>query len=153
MPHSCNNTQHTKTTLLIKGLNEMTVVYKKMLQESSFTWLLLDWRLQNFRTCFEYKLFCFYLLTRFWLMISNEKWEKLTNRREKLQITEADLIEKFILGSGKGGQKLQKTSSTVYLKHWVALHKRGKCELATWFLTINQVSMFKSKKNIYRLIL
>lgn len=28
-----------------------------------------------------------------------------------------DLVEKFILGSGKGGQNLHKTASTVYLKH------------------------------------
>ena len=32
-------------------------------------------------------------------------------------MNEDDLIEKFILGSGKGGQKLHKTASTVYLKH------------------------------------
>jgi protein subunit release factor B len=50
-------------------------------------------------------------------MISKEKWKKLAERMEKLQITEADLVEKFILGSGKGGQNLHKTASTVYLKH------------------------------------
>ena len=50
-------------------------------------------------------------------MITKEKWEKLTERMERFQITEADLVEKFILGSGKGGQKLHKTASTVYLKH------------------------------------
>ena len=50
-------------------------------------------------------------------MISTEKWEKLTERMDKLHITDADLVEKFILGSGKGGQKLHKTASTVYLKH------------------------------------
>jgi protein subunit release factor B len=50
-------------------------------------------------------------------MISKEKWERLTERMEKLHITEAVLVEKFILGSGKGGQKLHKTASTVYLKH------------------------------------
>ncbi|KTD33016.1 peptide chain release factor [Legionella nautarum] len=50
-------------------------------------------------------------------MISNDKWEKLAVWMAKLQINEADLIEKFILGSGKGGQKLHKTASTVYLKH------------------------------------
>lgn len=43
--------------------------------------------------------------------------EKLEKRMEKLGIFESDLKEKFILGSGKGGQKLQKTSSCVYLKH------------------------------------
>ncbi|MDX2345816.1 MAG: peptide chain release factor-like protein [Legionella sp.] len=35
----------------------------------------------------------------------------------KLQINQPDLIEKFIIGSGKGGQNLHKTASTVYLKH------------------------------------
>lgn len=50
-------------------------------------------------------------------MISTEKWEKLAAWMERLRITEDDLIEKFILGSGKGGQKLHKTASTVYLKH------------------------------------
>ena len=34
-----------------------------------------------------------------------------------LEIYEEDLVEKFILASGSGGQKVQKTSSCVYLKH------------------------------------
>lgn len=50
-------------------------------------------------------------------MISKDKWDKLTEWMAKLHINEADLIEKFILGSGSGGQKLHKTASTVYLKH------------------------------------
>ncbi|GGI82347.1 peptide chain release factor family protein [Legionella impletisoli] len=50
-------------------------------------------------------------------MISKEKWEKLAEWMDNLHLNEADLIEKFILGSGKGGQKLHKTASTVYLKH------------------------------------
>jgi protein subunit release factor B len=41
----------------------------------------------------------------------------LPKAKPKFHINEADLIEKFILGSGKGGQKLHKTASTVYLKH------------------------------------
>ncbi|MBX9922624.1 MAG: peptide chain release factor-like protein [Rhabdochlamydiaceae bacterium] len=36
---------------------------------------------------------------------------------EALSIKEDDLVEKFILGSGSGGQKINKTSSCVYLKH------------------------------------
>jgi len=43
--------------------------------------------------------------------------EKLILRMETLGIQEADLIEKFILGTGAGGQKINKTSSCVYLKH------------------------------------
>lgn len=50
-------------------------------------------------------------------MISQDKWEKLAKWMDELHITEADLTEKFIVGSGKGGQKLHKTASTVYLKH------------------------------------
>jgi peptide chain release factor len=50
-------------------------------------------------------------------MLSKEKLEALHARMETLGIYEEDLIEKFILGSGKGGQKINKTSSCVYLKH------------------------------------
>ena len=34
-----------------------------------------------------------------------------------LGITAADLLEKFVRGSGSGGQKINKTSSCVFLKH------------------------------------
>lgn len=50
-------------------------------------------------------------------MINKDKWDRLAEFMVKLGVRDADLIEKFILGSGKGGQKLHKTASTVYLKH------------------------------------
>lgn len=50
-------------------------------------------------------------------MITREKWQQLYVRMHSLGIHEDDLIEKFILGSGSGGQKLNKTSSCVSLKH------------------------------------
>lgn len=50
-------------------------------------------------------------------MIRKEKQEELEERLKDLKVNEGDLIEKFILGSGKGGQKINKTSSCVYLKH------------------------------------
>ncbi len=50
-------------------------------------------------------------------MVTQDKWDKLFNWMTMLHINEIDLIEKFILGSGKGGQNLHKTASTVYLKH------------------------------------
>lgn len=50
-------------------------------------------------------------------MITKEKHEALARRMERLGISEADLTEKFILGSGSGGQKINKTFSCVYLKH------------------------------------
>ena len=49
--------------------------------------------------------------------VSKEKKEALEKKMEHLNIYEEDLIEKFILGSGSGGQKVNKTSSCVYLKH------------------------------------
>jgi protein subunit release factor B len=51
------------------------------------------------------------------MALSKEKQGELLERMEKLGIHEGDLIEKFILGSGSGGQKINKTSSCVYLKH------------------------------------
>lgn len=50
-------------------------------------------------------------------MITKEKWDALQATMQRLGIQEADLWEKFILGSGSGGQNLQKTSSCVYLQH------------------------------------
>jgi len=50
-------------------------------------------------------------------MIGKEKKEDLEERLKELKVKDDDLIEKFILGSGKGGQKINKTSSCVYLKH------------------------------------
>ena len=50
-------------------------------------------------------------------MITAEKQEKLQGRMEKLGIREQDLDERFIRGSGSGGQKINKTSSCVQLNH------------------------------------
>ncbi|MFM2241273.1 MAG: hypothetical protein RLZ97_128 [Verrucomicrobiota bacterium] len=50
-------------------------------------------------------------------MISPEKQAALDARMAALGILEADLVEKFVLGSGAGGQKINKTHSCVYLKH------------------------------------
>ena len=50
-------------------------------------------------------------------MISKKKWQSLQSWMNQLSINEQDLIERFIIGSGKGGQKLHKTASVVYLKH------------------------------------
>ena len=50
-------------------------------------------------------------------MPGSRKEEELRERMEKLGILEEDLVEKFIRGSGHGGQKINKTASCVYLKH------------------------------------
>ena len=49
--------------------------------------------------------------------VTVEKRQALAERMARLGIREQDLTEKFVLGAGKGGQKLNKTSSCVYLRH------------------------------------
>lgn len=49
--------------------------------------------------------------------VSPEKQSDLERRMELLGITEADLLEKFVRGSGSGGQKINKTNNCVFLKH------------------------------------
>jgi protein subunit release factor B len=49
--------------------------------------------------------------------VSEEKNRWLKERMEALGILERDIEEKFIRSSGRGGQKVNKTSTCVYLKH------------------------------------
>ena len=50
-------------------------------------------------------------------MIRNIKWEQLRARLSELGVRESDLDEKFVKGSGRGGQKMNKTASCVHLTH------------------------------------
>lgn len=50
-------------------------------------------------------------------MVKPEKWLQLQLRMQSLNISEEDLREKFVIGSGKGGQNLHKTASCVDLLH------------------------------------
>ncbi|MCM8782501.1 MAG: peptide chain release factor-like protein [Candidatus Omnitrophica bacterium] len=49
--------------------------------------------------------------------VSEEKNRLLRERMEALNVSEKDIEEKFIRSSGKGGQKVNKTSTCVYIKH------------------------------------
>jgi len=49
--------------------------------------------------------------------VSSEKENQLLRHMAQLGVLEADLEEKFIRGGGPGGQKVNKTSSTVCLRH------------------------------------
>lgn len=50
-------------------------------------------------------------------MSATDRDAALAARMEALGIRDEDLVEKFVLGSGSGGQKINKTASCVYLKH------------------------------------
>lgn len=49
--------------------------------------------------------------------VSETKGKGLQKRMEILGIREADLVENFIRGSGAGGQKINKTSVVVQIRH------------------------------------
>jgi protein subunit release factor B len=49
--------------------------------------------------------------------VSEEKEKDLRKRMEALGIDEKDLEERFTRSSGRGGQKVNKTSTCVHLKH------------------------------------
>ena len=50
-------------------------------------------------------------------MITKNKWEDLKKLMFSLNIFEENIVENFIKGSGKGGQKLNKSSTCVQLKY------------------------------------
>jgi protein subunit release factor B len=49
--------------------------------------------------------------------VTPEKIAALEQSMASLGIREEDLLEKFVRGSGSGGQKINKTSNCVFLKH------------------------------------
>lgn len=49
--------------------------------------------------------------------VSDTKLHDLLQRMLKLGVKESDFEESFVRGAGSGGQKINKTSSTVWLKH------------------------------------
>ncbi|GAB6183407.1 peptide chain release factor family protein [Thermodesulfovibrio hydrogeniphilus] len=49
--------------------------------------------------------------------VTERKEKELLNEMEQLGIKETDIEEKFIRCSGHGGQKVNKTSTGVYLRH------------------------------------
>jgi len=49
--------------------------------------------------------------------VGPEKEKDLLERMAKLGIKDSELEEKFIRSQGKGGQKVNKTATCVYLKH------------------------------------
>lgn len=51
------------------------------------------------------------------VMVRPEKLAALKERMDTLGIREQDLDESFVRGSGRGGQKVNKTNNCVYLKH------------------------------------
>lgn len=51
------------------------------------------------------------------MAVSKAKQDALLARMAKLDMRESDIEERFVLGAGRGGQKVNKTSSCVVLQH------------------------------------
>jgi len=50
-------------------------------------------------------------------MLSKRQEKALHEKMRQLGINESDIIERFVRSSGAGGQKVNKTSTCVYIKH------------------------------------
>lgn len=51
------------------------------------------------------------------MTVTPDKIKDIQRRLSKLGVSAEDMIERFVRGSGPGGQKINKTSVAVYLKH------------------------------------
>lgn len=51
------------------------------------------------------------------MSVSPEKQKALEDTMRRLGILEQDIVEKFVRSQGHGGQKVNKTSTCVYLRH------------------------------------
>jgi len=49
--------------------------------------------------------------------LTDAKYQEILNLVQKLGVDLADIEEKFVKGGGRGGQKINKTSNNVQLKH------------------------------------
>jgi len=56
-------------------------------------------------------------MSAFLASVSPDKARELTERMARLGLRETDLDEQFVRGGGAGGQKINKTSSLVRLRH------------------------------------
>jgi len=59
-------------------------------------------------------------------MVTEKKWNQLKTDMKENGILESDITEKFVLASGKGGQKVNKTSVAVQLKFQDIVVKNSK---------------------------
>lgn len=76
--------------------------------------------------------------------IISEIPEKYLKKARELGVRESDIVEKFVRGGGKGGQKINKTSSCVFLKH-VPTGIEVKCQ--------KHRELFRNRISAYKLLI
>ncbi len=84
--------------------------------------------------------------------------QKVLDKAKELEISPEDIEEEFVRGSGAGGQKVNKTSSTVFLKHlptniFVKVQKhreREKNRISAYKLLISKIEDLKKGKESER---
>lgn len=90
---------------------------------------------------------------------------EILKKAQELEINPEDIEEKFIRGGGKGGQKINKTSNTVWLKHIPTgievkcqrHRERHKNRLSAYKLLINKIEFHikgeesEKAKKIYKI--
>ena len=85
------------------------------------------------------------------LLPSQKKWDELTLLLKKLSINKEDVEKKVIYGSGKGGQKKNKTATCVQLKHLpsglTVKSQKTRSLQANLFFAYRQLCQHVAKKN------
>ncbi|MBI5605321.1 MAG: peptide chain release factor-like protein [Deltaproteobacteria bacterium] len=92
------------------------------------------------------------------MAVSPEKQKALQETLQKLGIREEDVAEHFTRSQGAGGQKVNKTSSAVYLKHLptgleVKMQKERSQALnrfLAWRLLAEKVEALQDGKSLHR---
>ena len=92
------------------------------------------------------------------MAVSPEKQKALQEALVKWDIREEDVMERFIRSQGAGGQKVNKTSSAVYLKHLptgieIKMQKERSQALnrfLAWRLLAEKVGERKSGKSLHQ---
>jgi len=77
--------------------------------------------------------------------------EYILKKAEKLKVYSVDIEERFVRGSGAGGQKVNKTSNCVWLKHLPTgtevkcqrHRERGKNRTSAYKLLVNKIETMK----------
>lgn len=80
--------------------------------------------------------------------------EAYSKKTLELKINPSEILEQFVKGTGKGGQKVNKTSSTVYLQHLPTrtevrcqkYREQSKNRLAAYKLLIDKLELLQKGK-------
>ena len=98
------------------GANIVVLIYSIPLRQRTHRWKEAK-RSRNMGGEYRFPLNSILVIRQTFVTLYQSMDASIKERMERLLIHEVDLVEKFVHGSGPGGQKINKTASCVYLRH------------------------------------